>query len=124
MENKEIEKFFEYLLNDESAKEYLAEKRPQTLEDLALASGGLAEKKGYRLSKDAILAHLNERLGLIRERSDSTAEGLAALNESGMEAVSGGQTRPDYGPNGPYPLPPCEMPQLAEILKKMKQYGN
>ncbi len=119
-----IEKFFGELLNDKEAKECLAEKKPQTLEDLAKITGGLAGKYGYKLTEDEILSHLNERLSKTREKSDAAAESLAAIKDSDMEAVAAGQDRPHGGPGGPYPMPECGMPQLAEILKKMKEYGE
>ncbi len=119
---KQIDNFFDELLNDEEAKRLLEEKQPQTVEDLAQISGGLAERLGFDLSEKDILSLLNERLSNVRGKSDLAAERLSAMADSDMEAVAAGQGRGDDRP--PMPMPECGLPQLAEILKKIKEYGE
>ncbi len=123
--SKKIEEFFDRLFNDNEAKDYLADKKPQTFEDFAKVSGGLAEKYGFDLSEEDILLHLQETLSKVKGKSDDAAAGLAALDDSAMEAVAAGQMGPNQGGDRPpMPMPECGMPELAVILKKISEYGK
>ncbi len=87
MAKEEVGKFFEELGNNKEAMDAIAAKNPETIEALAEITGGFAREQGYQISSEQILAYYDERLRLIKERTEQASSELA---DKDMEAVSGG----------------------------------
>ncbi len=108
-----IEKFLDDLLKDKAAMEAIADKKPQTIEDLAKITGGLASRYGYNWSEEQILSFLSKNREPVRRKTDSRVDELAAIDEKDMEGIAGG--------GGSYPNPNgCGEPQLVALIKHIK----
>ncbi len=77
MAREDIIKFFEELKSNKQAQDKLLAENPETLEDLAKVSGGIAETLGYQLSDDEILAFCNEEAGGVMLRSNDASNNVA-----------------------------------------------
>ncbi len=87
MAKEELGKFFDELRENKAAMDAIAAKNPETIEALAEITGGFAREQGYQISSEQILAYYDERLRLIKDRTDQVS---SKLTDKDMESVSGG----------------------------------
>jgi len=87
MAREEVVKFVEELRSNKDAMEAIAAKNPETIEDLAKITGGLAREQGYGLSDEDFISFYKDRLRLLSDRTDDVSSELA---DKEIESVTGG----------------------------------
>lgn len=79
MSKEEIKKFFAELKNNKKAQESLLAENPETLEDLAKVSGGIASSMGYAFSDEELLSYCEDA----RLRSKAAAATVMGADMAG-----------------------------------------
>ncbi len=77
MSREEIIKFFEELKSNKQAQDKIIAEKPETIDDLAKVSGGVAASLGYQFSDDEILAFCNEEAEGVILRSNGASDNVA-----------------------------------------------
>ncbi len=81
MHKDEIGKFFDELRNNKKVQDKILAENPETLEDLAKVSGGVALTLGYKFSDEEILAYCNDRIGFFGSASDAAASSIGEVED-------------------------------------------
>ncbi len=82
MHKDEIGKFFDELRNNKKVQDKILAENPETLEDFAKVSGGVASTLGYKFSDEEILAYYNDRIGFFGSASDAAAASIGEVEDS------------------------------------------
>jgi len=87
MAKEEVGKFLDELRENKDAMEAIAAKNPETIEDLAKITGGLAREQGHELSDEDFISFYNDRLRVLSNRTDAVS---SKLTDNEIESVTGG----------------------------------
>lgn len=110
----DVEGFLEELGKSREAEARIEKANPQTLEDLAAVTAGMAPELGYSCTGDQILAYYQKQMRLIKKKNDSASEELVMVSDSDMDGIIGG--------NKGYPPKPS--PDACGALQAYKYFKN